>query len=228
MDSKSTPPVEVDRGVLTLLYDSISLGMLSQVAPDNDSSTTLSRASVVAATLYIEACANCCLDLLNLTTRFAEEVDRLSTVAKLELFLRLQYKGRTLDRSRVEYQGYVELKRFRDAFVHPKAQRYEWKSWSEEESESFSPQTNLLGLPLIPSYCGPEVVSTALKATHRFMAYFFHDLCRMSPSHVTGLLFSREQLPNPKSGDVPYWRRHIHTWLSNEGISIKYMRIGRL
>jgi hypothetical protein len=227
MKNKSAPPVEVDRGVLTLLYDSISLGMMSQAAPDNESSTTLARASVVATTLYIEACANCCLDLLNLTTRFADEVDRLSTSAKLELFLQLKYKSRTLDRSRSEYQGYIELKRFRDAFVHPKAQQYQWTSWSEEESESASPQTNLLRLPLIPSYCGPEVVPTALKATHDFMSHFFRDLCRMSPGHVTGLLFSREPLPNPKRGNVPYWGRHIHSWLVTEGISLKYMRIGR-
>lgn len=213
---------------MTLLFDSISLGMMSQVAPDNDASTTLARASVVATTLYIEACANCCLDHLDLPSRFADEVDRLSTAAKLEIFLRLKYPGRTMDRSRVEYQGYSELKRFRDVFVHPRAQQYQWKSWSEEESESFSPQTSLLGLPLIPSYCGPEVVPVALKASHAFMSYFFRELCRMRPLHVTGLLFSREQTPHPKAGDVPYWRKNIHTWLANEGVSLKYMRIGRL
>jgi hypothetical protein len=218
----SSAPVEVDRGVMTLLYDSITLGMMSQVAPDNDASMTLARASVVATTLYIEACANSCVDLLNLSARFGGEVDRMSTVAKLELFLRLQYKGRALDRSRTEYQGYVELKRFRDAFVHPKAQRYEWKSWSEEASESVSPQTNLLGLPTIPSFCGPEVVPTALRASHAFMGYFFRDLCKMLPSHVTGLLFSRQPLPDVKQGDVPYWRRPIHTWVAEQGISLKY------
>ena len=211
-------PVEVDRGVMTLLYDSITLGMMSQTALDNDSSMTLSRASVVATSLYVEACANSCVDLLNLSTRFGDEVDRMSTIAKLELFVQLRYKDRVLDRSRTEYQGYVELKRFRDAFVHPKAQKYDWKTWSDEESESFSPQTSLLGLPTIPSFCGPEVVPIALRASHAFMNYFFRDLCRMLPSHVTGLLFSRQALPDLKTGDVPYWRRHIHRWLAEQGI----------
>jgi hypothetical protein len=228
MNPSPIPPVEVERGVMTLLFDSISLGMQAQVAPDNDLSTTLSRASIVASTLFIEACANCALDLLALKPRFAGEVDRLSTAGKLDLFLHLRFKGRALDRSRVEYQGYVELKRFRDAFVHPRAQKFDWLEWSEESSESTSPQTNLLRLPTIPAFCGPEVVPTVLQATHRFMAYFFKDLCKMKPSHVTGLLFSRNPVPELKFASIPYWRPHVHAWLAREKVNIDYMRIGTL
>ena len=213
---------------MTLLFDSISLGMQSQVAPDNDLSTTLARASIVASTLFIEACANCALDLLALKPRFADEVDRLSTAAKLDLFLQLRFKDRALDRSRVEYQSYVELKRFRDAFVHPRAQKSDWVEWSEESSESVSPQSNLLRLPTIPAFCGPELVPTVLQATHRFMGYFFKDLCKMKPSHVTGLLFSRDPIPELKFAAIPYWRPSIHAWLAREKVAINYMRIGTL
>lgn len=213
---------------MTLLYDSVTLAMHAQSAPDHEFQDTLARAAIVASMLYIEACANCCLSLLSLTSRFSEEIDRLPTGAKLDLFLRLKYKNRILDRSRVEYQGFVELRRFRDAFVHPKAQKYEWIEWAEEESVSASPRTNLLSLPTIPSFCGPPDAAIAIRATHIFVGHFFRDLCRMKPTSVATLLTSYDQVPGTRSQLIPYWRSHVHAWLARESIDLSYIRIGKL
>lgn len=124
--SVSEPPLAVERGITTLLADSISLAMESERHEDLDVRNTLARASIVSSVLFLEACANCCLDLLGLGTRFSDEVDRLPTIAKYDLFLHIRFRGRSIDRSRCEYQGYVELKTLRDSFVHPRAQKYEW------------------------------------------------------------------------------------------------------
>ena len=125
---------------MTLLTDSIRLAMEAQRFDDNDFRNTLARASIVSSVLYVEACANCCIDLLELPSQFGAEVDRMSTAGKLDFFLHMKFKGRAIDRSRAEYQIYGELRKFRDAFVHPKAQKYEWLEWSENSSTATSPR----------------------------------------------------------------------------------------
>ena len=80
------------------------------------------RASIVSSVMYIEACANCCIDVLELPSQFGAEVDPMSTAGKLDFFLHMKFKGRAIDRSRAECQVYGELRKVRDAFVHPKAQ----------------------------------------------------------------------------------------------------------
>jgi len=226
--TKAVPPIAVERSVMTLLTDSIRLAMEAQRFDDNDFCNTLARASIVSSVLYVEACANCCVDLLQLPAQFAAEVDRMSTAAKLDLFLHMKYKGRAIDRSRAEYQLYGELRKFRDAFVHPKAQRYEWLKWSEEGSTATSPRLKATGLPRIPAFAYSEDALKALRSTHKFIGYFFGDLCRMRPTHVSTLLSSEDESPSVKGPVFPYWPRAIQWWLRREGVDMSYMRLGRL
>ena len=123
---------------------------------------------------------------------------------------------------------YAELRKLRDAFVHPKAQRFEWVSWSEESSSSTSPKFPASGLPKIPSFCFSDDAIAALKATHSFMGHFFRDLCRMRPTHVSALLNSEEVVPRIKEKIVPYWSRQTKTWLQQNKIDLTYMRLGWL
>jgi hypothetical protein len=223
-------PVAVDRGAFALLEDSVVLAMRAEAEfeVDFEIAASFARSSVLATTLFVEACANTCLDMLALDTAFASDVDRLPTLSKFDLFLRLYRPQQKIDRSRHEVQGAIELKRIRDSFVHPKGQRVIWESWSPEESTSRSPRTKATDLPKILSFCGHEDVPRAMIAAHSFLAYFFNELSRFRPSHVSSLLFSEQQVPSLYERLVPYWKSDRHRWLKANMVSLNYMRIGKL
>ena len=216
------------RGSFTLLEDSVVLAMRSEAELDFEVGASLARSSVLTTTLFVEACANTCLDMLGLDSAFAGDVDRLSTLSKFDLFARLYRPQRKIDRSRHEVQGVVELKRLRDSFVHPKGQRVIWYSLSSEESTSRSPRTKATNLPKIPSFCGHEDAPRAMIAAHSFLAYLFSELSGFRPSHVSSLLFSEAPVPSLHEKLVPYWKADRHHWLKAKKVSLSYMRIGKL
>ncbi|NMF90231.1 hypothetical protein [Aromatoleum petrolei] len=224
----NSAPVAVDRGAFALLEDSVVLAMRAEAETDFDVAASLGRSSVLATTLFVEACANTCLDMLALETAFAGDVDRLPTLSKFDLFLRLYRPQRKIDRSRHEVQGVIELKRIRDSFVHPKGQRVIWDSWSPEQSTSRSPRTKATDLPKILSFCGQEDPPRAMIAAHSFLGYFFVELSRFRPSHVSSLLFSEQQVPSLHEKLVPYWKSDRHHWLKMKMINFSYVRIGKL
>jgi hypothetical protein len=223
---QSGAPEAYDRGTMTLLFDSIVLAMEASDSPHSDLGHTLSRASVLATTLFVEACANACLDTLALNRNLAADVDRLGIVAKYDLVARTAFPKRPFDRSRHEVQCLAELKQVRDCFVHPKGQKIIWDYWSEDSSASRSPRTKKLDLPKIAHYCYFDDSTTALRAAHEFLRYFFRSICRYGPVRVTALLMSEDSRPNLKDKTTPYWTRDIHKWLRNHKIDISYIRIG--
>lgn len=224
----TAPPEAVDRGTLVFLQDSIVLAMRSEVDQDLDARGTLARASIMATAMFVEGCANTCLDILSLDRQFATDVDRLPTLSKFDLFARLYRPRAKLERSRHEVQGWVELKKVRDSFVHPKGQAIIWESWSPEASSSRSPRTKLSDLPKIASYSYDEDAVRAMKAAHAFLNYFFSKVCGFRPSHVSALLLSEDRIPNPRDKTFPYWERHRRVWLKSKKIDLAYMRIGTL
>lgn len=202
--------------------------MRAEAELDFEVAASLARSSVLATTLFVEACANTCLDMLALDTAFAGDVDRLPTLSKFDLFVRLYRAQRKIDRSRHEVQGVVELKRIRDSFVHPKGQRVIWDFWSPDESTSRSPRTKATDLPKILSFCGHEDAPRAMNAAHSFLGYLFGELCGFRPLHVSSLLFSEQPVPSPYEKLVPYWKADRYHWLKAKAVSLSYMRIGKL
>ncbi len=224
----NSAPVAIDRGAFALLEDSVVLAMRSESEEDFEIGATLARSSILATMLFVEACANTCLDMLALDSAFASDVDRLPTLTKFDLFARLFRRRLPLDRSRHEVQQIVELKRLRDSFVHPKGQRIIWESWSPDESISRSPRTKATDLPKILSFCGYEDTPRAMAAAHGFLRYFFRDLCGFRPSHVSSFLFSEQPVPSPHEKLVPYWKADRHYWLRENNVRLDYLRIGKL
>jgi hypothetical protein len=186
---------------------------------------TLARASILSSTLFLEACANACLDMLNLGRRFSNEVDRLPTIAKFDLFLRMRSPRSSLDRSRSELQGYLELKALRDAFVHPKAQKYDWITWSEESSKPTSPRSATLDLAKIPAYCASGDAVAAVRASHCFATYILKECAKLSSVRVSTLFYSEAGVPDFSEKVAPCWDRSIRQWLQEKDINVKYMRI---
>ena len=220
-----SPPDAFERGITTLISDAISTAIAAADHHDIDMRNTLARSSVSSSALYLEACANCCLDHLGLGTRLADELDRLPTLTKFDLYLHIRFKGRSLDRSRVEVQGYGELKTLRDAFVHPRAQRIEWLDWSEERSASTSPRSKSLKLAKVPAYLWAEDAVIALRAAHSFARYFFIDCARLRPSQVSALIHSESAVPDLNEKIYSCWSKSTRSWLKQHGVSLDYMKI---
>ena len=85
--SQLEAPIAVERGIPTLISDAIALAIEAQNHSEIETQNTLARASIISSVLFLEACANCCLDMLALNQRFAADVDRLPTISKFDLFL---------------------------------------------------------------------------------------------------------------------------------------------
>lgn len=199
--------------------------MESEVHARYDFRGTLARASILSSVLFLEACANACLDTLDLGRRFSDEIDRLSTAGKFDLFLRMRPRSKPLDRSRSEFQGYSELKSLRDAFVHPKAQKYDWLEWSEHSSVSTSPKSSALGMAKIPAYCTTKDAVIALRASHRFVSYYFRDCAKLPRTQVSALFYSEAIVPDLRDGITPGVRTSIRAWLQENQIDLSYMKV---
>jgi len=218
----------VDRGTMTFLEDSIGLARAAEADADSHFGNSLARGSLLASTLFLEACANSCLDMLVLENRFASEIDRLPLLGKFELYAKLAFPRKKLNRSRHEVQGLMELRRVRDSFVHSKRQRIIWERWSLDGGESRSPTTAALGLPKIATYCHFADAITAMRAAHAFSRYFLRDVCGFAPPRVSALFLSDDSVPNIRERHQAYWPTELHAWLKRHRIDMSYMRIGRL
>lgn len=223
--NSTDPPLAVERGIATLVSDSIDLAMEAELHADHDFQHTLARASILSSALFVEACANACIDLLGLGSKFADEVDRLPTIGKLDLFLHVRLRGVAINRSRAEYQGFCELKNLRDSFVHPRAQRYEWLEWTESSSVSTAPKTKSLGMSKIPSFCFSGDAIIALRAAHRFTGYFFRECARMRPKQVSALFHSESVVPDLTDTVTPSWPMSTKKWLDSRSIDVSYFRV---
>ncbi len=70
----NSAPVAIDRGAFAFLEDSVVLAMRSESEEDFEIGATLARSSILATMLFVEACANTCLDMLALDSAFASDV----------------------------------------------------------------------------------------------------------------------------------------------------------
>lgn len=225
VSATDTAPVAVERGISSLIEDGIELAMESAVHDKIEFRHTLARASILSSVLFLEACANACIDALDLGRRFSDEIDRLSTAGKFDFFLRMRSKSKRLDRSRSEFQGYAELKNIRDSFVHPKAQKYDWIEWSEKSSISTSPRSPALGIAKIPAYCSTEDAAIALRAAHCFVSHVLKDCARLSSARVSAIFYSEALVPDLREDVVPCMSSRVRSWLEVNKIDISYMKV---
>ena len=60
-----------------------------------------------------------------------------------------------------------------------------------------------------------------MQGTHKFLHYFFKELCGFQPSDVTSLIL-------PNAGIVPNWGWDRLSWLTVKNIDVGYIEIGRV
>lgn len=220
-------PEEVRRHFWELLEDSIYLLEEAEDQDDGVLTGSLSRASVVASLMLLEAAANTCVEGLGLERSISDEVDRLPIVSKFEVFLRIRFRGRSLDRGSRPAQILRELKRVRDSYAHPKPDKVIWERWRDEEGgAAISDRTPVLDIAANPNHWQPIDAIAAMRGVHIFLSFFFRDLCRFRPSQVSSLLLSEEATPDLDFKVCPYLdgnsRQRLHRWQ----VDISYIRFG--
>ena len=218
----------IERNIGELFLDGLTLAVEAELKDDSDAdfSASLARGSLLSSFCLIEASANVCLESLAIGGQLGDDIDRIPTLSKLDLYLRLRFKNRKLDRGSFPFQGAQELKQIRDAFVHPKGHRIVWELMEDGSEVSQSPETKVLQLPKVAAYFGPEHAIVSLKATHRFLGHFFKDVCRFSPNSVSRLLFSEGPVPPSSELSYIHLERNVKQWVQKHKIPLGYIRLG--
>jgi len=178
-----------------LFNDTIRYANLANAAykkEDYDELESFSRASVFTSTLIFECAANCCLDILNLSKTFNNDIDKLPFLSKYEYFYNTLNKETKIDRGCQEFRNAAELKSIRDLIVHPKVKRTKWKRVSDNSLQADFGQTTLLKIPYSIEEWNLTDVQSTLRVVCAFLDYFFRVACNFTPNKVGDILLSFE------------------------------------
>lgn len=184
-------------GFLDLICDAAFHLELARASSDPYSQNKHARASIVAAIFSVESCSNCLLASLGLPKAFGDDLERLPTLSKIEVSLRMSSLEVRLDRSRNEVRMINELIQARNDFVHPKVAQIpvELGDWDETETEVrwpilMSPNAReATGIPKEALFWNADHAVTAFRAVTDFLAYLFDDVLRADLPKVQEILF---------------------------------------
>ncbi|KAL0630452.1 hypothetical protein Q9L58_010701, partial [Maublancomyces gigas] len=96
--------------------------------------------------------ANTCLEHLDLNRSVHDEIDRLPALSKFDFYLRVRFKGKSIDRSSQYVEWLRELKRLRDGLVHLKPHKVEWVGDPNEELSAEAVRTKNLDIAVNPKF----------------------------------------------------------------------------
>ena len=108
-----------DQSFFQLLSDAIHFAKLSKETSDQYESQRFSRGSILNSILTIESAANCCLASLSGPSKFIDDVEKLTSFSKYDIFSKFR-ESEYIDRGHHIFQKVAELKKIRDSLVHPK------------------------------------------------------------------------------------------------------------
>ncbi len=159
------------------------------------------RASIIASTLLLECCANCCIDTLKLGKSFREDIDKLPALSKYELFLSYHNKEKSFDRGCQEIQNASELKYIRDLIVHPKVRRAKWEKANGNFRHADIGETKILKYPNDIEIWDRNYALMSLRIICAFLDHFFLNLCCFDAEITKKILIDYEEFTiNPQVG----------------------------
>lgn len=220
--------ISYDRGFRTLFEDGVHLLMACEREQDNDMSNSLARGSIACTMMLPEVAANICIESLGLEPSVFRDIDKLSPLAKFDFYLRTNFRAKKLPAGVLPAQKAQELKRLRDAFVHPKKHPVVWVETEVDTVHGSSKRTQFMDMSENPSMWYSFDAEQAMRGAHDFLAFFFLDLCGFTKKKTTALLFSDEPEINSGSGDVYYYGYAFQNALQEWGINTSYFRMGTL
>lgn len=202
--------------------------LASERSDDSDESNSFARGSIACTVMLPEVAANICIESLHLESSIFNEIDKLSPLAKFDYFLKSRYRSRNIPAGILPVQKLQELKRLRDAFVHPKRFSVQWTPTTDGSYIGESRRTQFLDLSSNPTMWYRDDAVKAMQGVHEFLAFFFGDLCRMPKRKTTDLLFSDEVLLGKEGAGVFYYGHSFHAALKRWQVNTSYFRIGIL
>ena len=161
------------------------------------------RASILASALSVECVANCLLIALDTSQKLSDELDRMSPLSKIEVYLKLKSKP-ALDRGNVKVARIADLISARNDFVHPKVKgipatmsmpRDAGKDWMFPFTIDGAHHKQL-PIPKVPLFWSAENSLVTLKAVEDFFRYLFCMLLKAEREEMHNVLISRIEAGN--------------------------------
>lgn len=184
-----------------LIYDAVNLLYLAyDVDQDSDLfgyKRTYIRSSIANSALLFECAANCCIDAMEVSRNFRDDLDKLPFLSKFEMFLTKVRPTERFDRGCTAVQEVAELKSLRDAYVHPKVKAVNYRlddnlGWCADLGE-----TPILKIPRDPRGWGTAHAVSALRAANGFFNLFFLTWCGFDSDTVCDLLIRTREASIP-------------------------------
>lgn len=185
--------------------------------PDDAQARSLfARASIQAVVGALECAANLALDSLDLG-KLGEDLDKLPFLSKLEIFARLRNPEIRNFRGRVEVERVLELKRLRDALVHPKSAVRSLRPKEGDFLEVESTTTEKLQISHFSERWNADDCIAALRAADDFLSVVLLELAGLSTWDAARALLTRVDLDDewasgPVLPDHPLFDQARRDW----------------
>ena len=215
-----------ERNFDTLLLDSIDfLGRSTDLHEVDDDGKAFARVSITYSLLLLEAVANTCLEHLDLNRSVHDEIDRLPVLSKFDFYLRVRFRGRSIDRGSHYVEWLQELKRLRDGLVHLKPHKVEWVGDPDEGMSTEAVRTKSLDIAVNPKFWDRSDAIKVSRGVHGFLRHFFREQCRYGPIRVASLLFSESRVPGDDNHFFPCVPRRLKKRFASMEIDFSYIKL---
>ena len=185
-----------DLSFFQLLSDAIYYSRTAFESIDHPDSQRHSRSSVYSSLLTVEAVANCCIGNMNIKGSHLAELDKLNSFAKLDIYSAYRGCG-YMDRGSHIFEKVKELKKLRDASVHPKEIKIPTEVTIDDEQYenyvsikmSFTPKPlKATRLSRSSLFWQANDSRSVLSAIFAFYDYYFVDHLRMRSHDILSVL----------------------------------------
>ena len=144
-----------------------------------DIANMYTRYSFLMRSNSIEAAANALLISVKLNKKYYEELERLNTMLKFQIYCNLN--GKRLNQGDVKYARIKEIINCRNEFVHPKPKIINVNFTSDDSEIGYEvKKTKNRNYPLYFIMINPYQVIDALEDTLAFISWICFDICKFS------------------------------------------------
>ncbi len=183
--------------------------------------------SVLNAALSLEALANILLENFDSPRQLTNDVDKLSTLGKFDIYLLSRGNQKFLDRGNFLVQQVSALISWRHGYVHPRTRDRKWNKLSEHSfEEAESPLHTVLNIPIAATDSGwtPDRAKHVVKFLFQFFTEYLLGTCAHRPLEMRNLLFN---MKHSEDGSVQHYSyqpsRHGRIAIDEWGLDARFL-----
>ena len=183
----------LDKGFYNILIDTVTLCAHASQSQEESLERSLTRSVILHSGILIESAANV-LVWGFFSSPTASDIDKLSPLAKIDVYLECKGKER-LDRGSTVVQRAAELKKLRDGLVHPKFSKRELRAddLSLGTYKAERPSTSHVRIPDDSNLWKYRHAKDALSAAVEFLRFLFDRIHLGDRASVLQILASEIQ-----------------------------------